>query len=38
MTVSLWRVAADTPLWSAEDMAGEGAAHRGARWNNAGEQ
>ena len=37
MTVSLWRVAADTPLWSAEDMAGEGAAHRGARWNNAGE-
>jgi len=37
VTVSLWRVAADTPLWSAEDMAGKGAAHKGARWNNAGE-
>lgn len=37
MTVSLWRVAADTPLWTAEDMAGKGAAHKGARWNNAGE-
>ncbi len=37
MTVHLWRVAADTPLWSAEDMAGKGAAHKGARWNNAGE-
>ena len=37
MTVSLWRVAADTPLWTAEDMAGKGAAHKGARWNHAGE-
>jgi len=37
VTVSLWRVAADTPLWTAEDMAGKGAAHKGARWNNAGE-
>lgn len=37
MTVSLWRVAADTPLWSAEDLAGKGAAHKGARWNHAGE-
>ncbi len=35
--VSLWRIAADTPLWTAEDMAGQGAAHRGARWNHAGE-
>ena len=33
MTVSLWRIAADTPLWTAEDMAGKGAAHKGARWN-----
>ncbi|MEO9101608.1 MAG: RES family NAD+ phosphorylase [Burkholderiaceae bacterium] len=37
MGVSLWRIAADTPLWTAEDMAGKGAAHRGARWNHAGE-
>lgn len=37
MTFSLWRVAADTPLWTAEDMAGKGAAHKGARWNQAGE-
>lgn len=37
MTVSLWRVAADTSLWTAEDMAGKGAAHKGARWNHAGE-
>ena len=37
MTVGLWRIAADTPLWTAEDMAGKGAAHKGARWNNAGE-
>jgi len=37
MTVSLWRIATDTPLWTAEDMAGKGAAHRGARWNHAGE-
>ena len=37
MTVSLWRIAADTPLWTADDMAGKGAAHKGARWNNAGE-
>ena len=37
MTVSLWRVASDTPSWTAEDMAGEGAAHMGARWNHIGE-
>lgn len=37
MTVSLWRIAADTPLWTAEDMAGKGAAHKGARWNHSGE-
>ncbi len=35
--VSLWRVATDTPGWTAEDMAGKGAAHKGARWNHAGE-
>ena len=37
MTVSLWRVASDTPSWTAEDMAGKGAAHNGARWNHIGE-
>ena len=37
MPVKLWRVAADTPQWSAEDMAGKGAAHKGARWNHAGQ-
>lgn len=37
MTVSLWRVASDTPSWTAEDMAGKGAAHNGARWNQIGE-
>ncbi len=37
MTVSLWRIATDTPLWTAEDTAGKGAAHKGARWNHAGE-
>ena len=37
MTVSLWRIATDTPLWTADDMAGKGAAHKGARGNHAGE-
>jgi RES domain-containing protein len=37
VTVSLWRVAADTPQWTAEDLAGKGAANNGARWNHAGE-
>jgi RES domain-containing protein len=37
VTVSLWRVASDTPQWSADDLAGKGAAHKGARWNHAGE-
>lgn len=38
MTMSLWRIASDTPDWSAEDMAGKGAAAKGARWNHAREQ
>lgn len=37
MTVSLWRIASDTPDWAAEDMAGNGAASKGARWNAPGE-
>jgi RES domain-containing protein len=38
LSVHLWRIAADTPGWSAEDLAGEGAAARGARWNHPGER
>ena len=38
MTVTLWRVASDTPSWTADDMGGKGAAGRGARWNRAGER
>ena len=37
MTIHLWRVASDTPDWTAEDMVGKGAAHKGARWNGPGE-
>ncbi|MYM88552.1 RES domain-containing protein [Rugamonas sp. FT82W] len=37
MTVSLWRIASDTTSWTAEDMAGKGAASSGSRWNHAGE-
>ena len=37
MTVELWRVAADTPSWAADDMSGKGAANKGSRWNHAGE-
>ncbi|WP_046110852.1 RES family NAD+ phosphorylase [Aquincola tertiaricarbonis] len=37
MTVSLWRIASDTPDWTVEDLAGKGAAHKGGRWNAAGE-
>jgi RES domain-containing protein len=35
--VHLWRVASDTPSWTAEDMGGKGAASKGARWNHPGE-
>lgn len=38
MTVSLWRIASDTTYWTAEDMAGKGAAKGGSRWNQAGER
>jgi RES domain-containing protein len=33
VTVSLWRIASDTPDWHAEDLSGKGAAAHGARWN-----
>jgi RES domain-containing protein len=37
VTVHLWRVASDTPTWTADDMSGKGAASKGARWNHPGE-
>jgi RES domain-containing protein len=37
MTVSVWRIASDTPDWHAQDMAGKGAAAKGGRWNAPGE-
>lgn len=37
MTVHLWRVATDTPGWTAEELSGKGAASKGARWNQPGE-
>ena len=37
MTVALWRIAADTPAWAADDLTGKGAASKGARWNHPGE-
>lgn len=36
-TITLWRIATDTPQWTADELSGEGAALRGARWNHAGE-
>jgi RES domain-containing protein len=38
MTVAVWRIAADTPTWTADDMAGKGAAANGGRWNAPGER
>jgi RES domain-containing protein len=38
VTVALWRIATDTPDWTADDLAGKGAAARGGRWNAAGER
>ena len=37
MTVAFWRIASDTPQWTAEDLAGKGAAYQGGRWNHPGE-
>lgn len=33
MTVALWRIATDTPAYTADDMSGEGAKRTGGRWN-----
>jgi RES domain-containing protein len=38
LSVHLWRVASDTPSWTADDLSGRGAAHQGARWNHPGER
>lgn len=38
MTVSLWRIASDTPGWTANDLDGKGAAAKGARWNHPRER
>ena len=35
-TVSLWRIAADTPHYTADDLSGKGAERSGGRWNRAG--
>lgn len=37
MSVPLWRIAADTPAWTADDLQGKGAARTGGRWNEVGE-
>lgn len=37
MTVALWRIATDTPHYTADDTSGEGARRTGGRWNRKGE-
>lgn len=36
MSKSFWRIAADTPLYEADDMSGAGAKATGGRWNEMG--
>lgn len=36
MTVPLWRIATDTPHYTADDLSGEGARQSGGRWNRIG--
>ncbi len=36
MTVALWRIAATTPKYVADDMSGAGAKNTGGRWNPVG--
>lgn len=37
MSLVLWRIAADTAAYGADDMTGAGAAHSGGRWNSKGQ-
>lgn len=36
MTVTLWRIAVDTPDYTADDLSGKGAEKTGGRWNRRG--
>ncbi len=36
MSVSVWRIATDTPAYEAHDLSGKGAELKGGRWNRAG--
>ncbi|WP_118182514.1 RES family NAD+ phosphorylase [Paraburkholderia phosphatilytica] len=36
MTVAIWRIATDTPDYTADDLSGEGAKQTGGRWNRPG--
>lgn len=36
MSVTLWRIASDTPQWEAHDLSGKGAQASGGRWNRPG--
>lgn len=36
MTASLWRIAAETPMYPADDLSGNGALRSGGRWNSPG--
>ncbi len=36
MSVSVWRIATDTPTYEAHDLRGKGAELNGGRWNRAG--
>lgn len=36
MTVNVWRIASDTPDYTAEDLGGKGAEISGGRWNRPG--
>ena len=37
MSVALWRIAADTPRYAADDLSGNGAKATGGRWNALGQ-
>lgn len=36
MTMRVWRIAADTPIYEAHDLSGKGAEITGGRWNSKG--